>query len=519
MSWLLAVAPILLLVALVARSRWSTGAKAVLTAAAATVIAAIAFQSGPGVLAVAVGKGLWSGIWILYVVWPALLLYQVGVGAGLDRMGATFANVLPREVENVLLVAWVFPSFIQGVAGFGTPIAMAAPLLLAMGVGPVLAVALPLVGYHWSVTFGSMGSSFYMAAVTANLGPGEQARFAGEAALMLTVNMLLAGMLVCLLHGGVRSLREGARMLAVAGGAMAVVLNLVVRLEPSIGSLAAGAAGLAAVGGLRARSRVGVRAPSRPSTVAAAVGGTAPSLTVLLPYGYLLIAVLAVLVPPASRAFVQDHLLLAPSFPATRTGFGITNEAVAQYTPIALLGHPGTYILLSAVLGYLTYRATGTWADATTGGVLRTWLGKARRSSLSVLALTVLATVMVDSGMVRAIAEGAAGFTGAAFPALSPVIGAVGSFTTGSTTTSNALFAALQHDVADLIGVQPAHLLAAQTVGGNVGNVLAPVVMLIGVTAIDGEEHMDAVFRRVARPAALRTAVTIAATFVLTTTG
>ncbi|PWG74231.1 lactate permease, partial [Enterococcus hirae] len=85
---------------------------------------------------------------ILYVIWPALLLYHVAARAGLDRMGSVFANVLPREVENVLLVAWVFPSFIQGVAGFGTPIAVAAPLLLAMGLRPVLAVALPLVGYH-----------------------------------------------------------------------------------------------------------------------------------------------------------------------------------------------------------------------------------------------------------------------------------------------------------------------------------------------------------------------------------
>jgi lactate permease len=539
-SWLLAVLPIVLLVVLVLRSRWTTAVKALLTAAVAIVIGAVAFGAGPQVLGVGIGKGVWTGIWILYVIWPALLLYHVAARAGLDRMGGVFANVLPRDVENVLLVAWVFPSFIQGVAGFGTPIAVAAPLLLAMGVRPVLAVALPLVGYHWSVTFGSMGSSFYMGALTAGIGAETQAVYATDAALILGVNMLVSGVLVCLLHGGLDSLRRGARMLAITGGAMFLALNLVVRVEPAVGSLAAGAAGLATVLVLRSRR---ARSPQTSDTVLARVpvgaGPVPPSaaggsedrlagprgtdgpdtprrpLVVLLPYAYLLLLVLAVFLPAASRSFVKEHLLIGPSFPATETSLGVANEAVASWTPIALLGHPGTYILLSAVLGYLTYRWTRIWPEGELRGTVRSWVAQARRSSLSVIALAVLATVMVDTGMVRTIAEGAAAVTGALFPAVSPVIGAIGSFTTGSTTTSNALFSALQRDVAHLIQIDPAHLLAAQTTGGNIGNSLAPVVMLIGVTAVGAEDDMDAVFRRVAPSAGVLMLVAIALTFLM----
>lgn len=536
-SWLLAVLPIPLLVVLVLRSGWSTAAKAVATTTVAITIGATAFGAGPLVLAVGVGKGVWTGVWILYVIWPALLLYHVAARAGLDRMGDVFSNVLPREIENVLLVAWVFPSFIQGVAGFGTPIAVAAPLLMAMGVRPVLAVALPLIGYHWSVTFGSMGSSFYMGALTAGLDATGQAMFAREAALILGVNMLVSGALVCLVHGGRHSLREGTRMVAVTGTAMFVALTLAVRVEPAVGSLAAGAAGLASIFVLRGRrTRESATAEVRGSrTVAVGAGTTLPPvrggsvdavpprhapepsrpLVVLLPYAYLLVLVLAVFLPPASRAFVKAHLLVGPSFPATETSLGLVNDAVTTYTPIALLGHPGTYILLSAVLGYVTYVRTQTWPAGKLSSTVRTWATQAWRSSLSVVALAVLATVMVDTGMVRTIAEGAAAVTGSVFPAVSPIIGGIGSFTTGSTTTSNALFSALQRDVAHLISVEPAHLLAAQTSGGNIGNSLAPVVMLIGVTAVGAEDQMDAVFRRVVRPAIVLIVVAIALTFLL----
>lgn len=576
-QWLLAVLPIALLVALVLRDRLPTAITAAVTTVTAIVVAALTFGSGPQVLAVAVGKGLWTGLWILYVIWPALLLYHVARRVGFDRMGHVLSSILPRRVETVLLVAWVFPSFVQGVAGFGTPIAIAAPLLLSLGVGKVRSVALPLIGYQWSVTFGSMGSSFYMGALTAGLTGSEFFFYARDAALILGVNLIVTGALVCLVYGGAQALREGARMLAVCGVLMAVALNVAVRVEPAIGSLAAGAAGFLGVVALRALSRV---VPVRPDATAsdplrAVAGGDGPvagdnprgwrrrlpgdlagarsattaapaatlvagapawdivapdtptvgdgngsspprrPLLVTLPYGYLLVLVLAVFLPPASRAFVKTNWLVGPSFPGTTTALGFDTAAVSPFTPIALLGHPGTYILAAAALGLLTYRLAGIWPAGALPGTLRTWLGQVRKASPSVVALTTLATVLVDAGMVRTIAVGAAEVTGALFPAVSPMIGALGSFTTGSTTTSNALFSALQRDVALLIGLHPSELLAAQTAGGNIGNAFAPVVILIGATAVGARERVSEIFRLVLPPVAVLLAVVVVLTFLL----
>lgn len=566
--WCLAISPIVLLVALVLKSRLGTTVDALITVVAAGLVAVAAFGAGSDVLGVALGKGVWTGIWILFVIWPALLLFHLARRVGLDRMGPVLTSILPARTENIMIVAWIFPSFVQGVAGFGTPVAVAAPLLVSMGVRPVKAVALTLVGYHWSVTFGSMGSSFYIGALTGGLTSGEIGRYADAAALILGINVLVSGVLVALMSGGWKALREAAVMITVAGSTMAVTLYGAVQVEPAVGSLAAGAAGLLSVALLRplrrrASARIAVDGDSRIAGTGAATPGVAmmsphggaqdvaPSnlavlqhpeadghaapasgsglspaspdaaepvarpIVVLLPYVYLLIAVMAVFVPSGPRGWVKSHLLVGPSFGATETSFGLHNPAVATYSPIAVLGHPGSYILLASVIGVVTYRLARVWPRGELRPALGGWVRQAGRSSLSVIGLATVATVMVDAGLVRMIAIGVADVAGAGFAPFSPLIGMVGSFTTGSTTSSNALFAALQRDIALLIDVRPSELLAAQTAGGNVGNALAPVVVLIGATAVGAREEVRTIFRSVLGPAAVLVGVVMAATVVL----
>jgi lactate permease len=515
--WLAALAPIATLLVLVLHGRLKTPRVAAVAAGAAIVIALGVFGADWNLVAVGGGKGLWTGIWILYVIWPALLLFQLANRAGLTGIGGALAGILPTRTENLLIVAWVLPSFVQGVAGFGTPIAVAAPLLVAMGVSRRHAVALPLIGYHWSVTFGSMGSSFYMGALTAGLVQPELGSYSAKAAVTLGLNALLAGALVCLMIGGWRALREGAVMLATTGTVMAATLVLAAQAEPSIASVSAGAAGLATVPVLRlVRSRRGapslvdvVTAPPLPEGGVRGTGVESPQspgqwrwLRVLTPYAILLALVLPVFLSPGPRDFVKSNFLVGPSFGATETSYGLFNRAVPLHSPIALLGHPGTYLLVAALVGAIVYLRLGLVSRADITPTIRSWLKQARSSSPSVLLLAGLAGVMVEAGMIRLLAEGTVLVTGGLFPLLSPMLGALGSFATGSTTTSNALLAALQGRVATLIGIAPSTLIAAQTAGGNVGNSLAPVVILVGAGSVGASEEIGAILRTVARPAA-----------------
>jgi lactate permease len=523
--WLLAVSPVVVLLALVLLGI-KTGRAAGIVFAWVVVLGLLAFEAPADLLALATGKGLWLGVWILCVVWPALLLYRLASTAGLERIGRIFTSVLPRRRENLLIVAWIFPSFIQGIAGFGTPIAVAAPLLLAMGWSKSRAVIYPLIGYHWAVTFGSMGSSFYMASLTARLSDPDEALFALFASSFLAVNCLLAGALVLLLDGGREGLKEGWRVLLAAGIPMAATLILVASLVPAVASLAAGTAGLVGVSvygawhrrSARSRSEVVARREEEDGREA---GSTRTELdrerpvALLSPYLYLLALALPVFLWPPSREWIQQAVVLGFDFPATATGRGWTNPAVTTFNPIRLFAHPGFYIVLAVITGYVTYRMTGLWRPGGGSATLRAWARSLPQSSISVLLLAAVATLLVDTGMVDTLARGIADVAGSGFPLLAPAVGAMGSFVTGSTTSSNALFAALQAEVAVLVDLPAPVLLAAQTAGGNVGNAIAPVVILIGATAVDALEETGQILRACLVPVAVLLVAVVLATLVL----
>ena len=107
-------------------------------------------------------------MFILYVVWPALLLYRVTDQAGgYEALRQGITRFSRNELFLVVALGWVFSSFLQGIAGFGTPIAVVAPLLVAFGVRPVYAVVIPLIGHLWAKFFGTLGVSWSQRSLSA----------------------------------------------------------------------------------------------------------------------------------------------------------------------------------------------------------------------------------------------------------------------------------------------------------------------------------------------------------------
>lgn len=514
---LLAVAPVIVLLALVLWGRFSTLVNASVTVLLTLALGGLAFGADLTTLSFGFAKGAWVGVWILYVIWPALLMHHLATRVGMKSLGRVVSGLMPTRTANVLLLAWILPSFIQGVSGFGVPIAVAAPLLVAMGVDKVRAVALPLIGYHWAVGFGSMGSSFYMAVLTSHLDPTETSDLAREAAILLGVDAMLSGILVALVYAGRKGLREAWPLLVVAGPVMALTQFLVAHVEPAIGALTSGAAGIGAAFVLQSLWwRVRRTNGQHPQEHEAA--DVEKARLAALPYALLALVALVVVVPAVTRTWSKQHLLLGPSLPSTRGGTAGPNAAVEVYNPIAVASHPGTFLLVACGASILAWRLSGHWPRRAWGETWRPALRQALKSSPSVILLASVAGVLVDTGMTSTLARGAADLAGPAYALFVPSIGALGSFITGSTTSSNALFSSLQAEAAGLLGFPVAPLLAGQLAGGNIGNSLAPVVALLGIGAIGGGVEMSAVLRRTLLPGLVLLTTTTALAWLLITT-
>lgn len=448
------------------------------------VLGALVYGAGPGVLAVALGKGLWLGVWISFVVVPALLLFRIAMAGGLAKTGIVFERVSDRPREQVLLVAWLGASLFQGVAGFGAPIAITAPLLLAMGISAVRAVTYPLVGYCWSVTFGSMATSYYTAVVTSGADAATIARFTLLVAVLLGGLAVLSGLAVAAMDGGWDGVRRSFAFVVVVGVPMAGVLVLVALVAPAVASTAAAATGIViAAVYCRVRARLQRRPRHRGEP-----GELRQGLLVLLPYGALVVILLTVFLVPVWQDWIDHGAVLGFSFPETTTGRGWVNAAAEPYRPMPLLSHPGTYLLLVCAFAVVLFRRTRIWQGPSVRTVLVDWLRATPKAAAPVIVFAVFALLLTDTGMIQDVARVISSLFGSHVLLIAPIIGALGSFLTGSSTSSNAVFAPLQAQAAGLAGVDQGFALAGQAAGANVGNSTAPVVITVGASTV-GAEH------------------------------
>ena len=500
-SWGLASLPILLLVGLMIGRRWGAARAGPAGWLAAAVTALLAFGARLDLLAVAQAKAFYQALDVLLIVTAAYLLYRVvDEAGGVEALAAALPGVTADRGMQALLIAWVFASFLQGVGGFGVPVVVTAPILASLGFGPLVSVVAPSIGHAWSVTFGSLGSSFQALMATTGL-PGEV--MAGPAAAVLGLIGLGCGAWVAWLADGKRGLRRLALPVLVIGTSMSAVQYLLaVHRLWNLAGFGAGMAGLA-VGLVMARRRRGLMGgpptvPIRSRELALALAG----------YAALIVITFAlVLVRPVGEAL--GGVVLQARFPETVTSLGYRTPAEAGKA-IVLLRHAGAALTYSAAVAYLLYAAAGRLRPGAAGrilvstgrGVLSSWVG--------IASMVSMVSIMTHAGMTDVLARGLAAGAGPAFPLVAPWIGALGAFISGSNTSSNLLFGLLQRRTAELLGLTAAWVLAGQTAGGAIGSVVSPAKVVVGAASLRGdgpppEEAM--VLRRLLIPAGILVAV------------
>lgn len=464
MNLAFALAPIALLLVLLLGARWSAASAGAASAAVALLLTVTAFDTGTAIVPTVAGpmlEALFQSATILWIIFPALCIHEYQTRSGATALfGRALAGLSDDPRIVALLIAWFFVLFLEGAAGFGTPIALAAPLLVAAGFTPHAALLLALVGNAAAVPFGAIGTP--MAPLIAETGLDPHRLSLAVVLLNASVGWMMATMLVRIAAIDRLAPAGGA---IIWGGGAAVLFFLPSALIawttgselPTLGGALAG--GLAFGLLVRRRARAAGSMDDMPS------GGALARAA--LPY---LIVVGLILVTR-----------LVPPFEAILRGVAIDWTTDGGYAgTVAPLHHPGTMLMVAFVAGGLLVRGGGTQLPGAVCDAAR----RLPRVALALVAVLTLARTMVHSGMIELLASATANAIGGALPLISPMFGALGAFVTGSGTASNILFAGFQASAAQQAGVPPMLTVAAQAVGAAAGNLIAPHNIVAGAATV-----------------------------------
>lgn len=503
---LMAAVPVALMFLLMLGFHWGVSSAAAVSMLASVMVGVFFYRADLNLLSVEATKGIWSALGILIVVWPAILIYEITAQAhAFDAIRSTIAHVSPNILLQILAIGWVFASFLQGVTGFGVPVAVIAPLLLAMGLKPVWAIVIPLLGQAWGNTFGTLAAAWDALVQQAALDGSTLARTVFWAAFFLFLVNFLTGIFICVIYGGKAAVWKGAPAVllisAIQGGGEVLLSQFNTALccfLPSCLSLCA----VFALG----RTRL-YREPWALKTSPIIYDCTSQQLSdknvcklsfhqAFLPYYVLTGLTLAVLlIPSVNKLFGSCSIAL--SFEETSTPLGVVNNAVEAFSPITPFTNSGFFLLVAALTGYIFFYWKGCYTQGSTRIILRGLLNKAIPVSLSMIILMVTARIMSGSGQILVLARGTSAIAGSIYVFFAPFVGMLGTFVTGSNVSSNVLFTQFQQGIAEILDKDTAVILAAQTAGASLGSIISPSKLVLGTTAVGIIGQEDNVLKKV----------------------
>jgi len=495
LNWLLAFAPVIVILICMLGFKWGGSKAGAVSWFTALIIGIFHFGGGPALIAYSQVQAVLQTLDILYIIWAALLLFHVADEAGAVRMiGLELPKLTGDRMMQGLLIGWLFASFLQGMGGFGVPVAVAAPLLVGLGFNPVQAVVMASIGTGWAVNFGSLATSFQTLMAVTNL-PGPL--LAPAAAVLLGIAGFACGAIIAYMSAGWKALLRSLPAILVLGAVMGGVQYwLATHLLWTLGATGGAMVGLVVGVGLTrlplyhlphedARSLGAVDDPAIPGAVDNTSADTVKRSLPIAVSAYVVLVILIFasnLVQPLEAFLNQVKLVL--KFPQLTSAFGVVTAA-GNGRAISIFGHPGSILIYSAIIAYFIYKRAGYYKPGAAGRILSKVAHGAVNSSLGIAAMVGMATVMSNTGMTDVLAKGISQVFGRTlYPVAIPFIGALGAFITGSNNSANVLFAGLQMRTAQLLGLSVPFVLGSQTAGGSLGSIMAPAKIIVGCSTV-----------------------------------
>ncbi|MDT5334846.1 MAG: lactate permease [Mycobacterium sp.] len=520
-SALVAAIPLLLLFVLLGALKMTAWVASLISLAVSLVIAIVIYGMPVGQAMLAGTEGAAFGFFpILWIVINAIWVYQMTVETGhFDVLRRSFASVSDDQRVQAIIIAFSFGALMEALAGFGTPVAVTSVMLMALGFQPMKAAVLALVANTAPVAFGAMATPIITLGRVTELPADTLGAMIGRQTPLLALFVPLA--LVAIVDGR-RGIRETWRVAVVCGIVFAVAQYatsnfLSVPLADVVASLLSAAAvvamvriwrpartthpapavvaGSAATGGREGAAdepdqdfaeRAVVAHDHRDDTV----DSRADVVKAYAPYG-IIIAVFVVCQIGAVKKLL-DKATITFNWP----GINVVDAdgdplSLGKFT-LNLLTTPGTQMLVAGVLTMVALRLSVPRAVRAYGATLH----QLRWAILTVMTVLALAFVMNVSGQTITLGTWMAG-AGAAFALLSPILGWLGVAVTGSDTSSNSLFGALQVTAANQAGLSDILMAASNSSGGVLGKMISPQNLAIAAAAVGLHGKEGEIFRRV----------------------
>lgn len=482
LSALLAVVPILFIFWALIIQKMKGYLASLLATALAILIAITAYGMPVKLALLSTANGALYGLFpICWIIITAVFLFNLTIKSGqFEIIKHYMASITSDRRLQALLIAFSFGSFLEGMAGFGAPVAITAALLVGLGFNPLYAAGLCLIANTAPVAFGSVGIPITVASQVTSIPEMAISQMVGRTLPILSVFLPLY---LVVIMAGFRKAREVWPAIVVAGVSFAFLQGFSSNtLGPALPDVLAGIGSIVSLIVLLKywKPKSTWRFPNEPvPTITTDVHYTnGQILRALSPFILMTIVIIAWGLKPVKDVFnaVGQVQFAFPGLHNIILDSG--GKAIPHLFKFNYLSASGTAILLSALIA--TPLVGLTYGQA--GKVFLQTLRQLTFPIITIAAVLGFAYIVNDSGISITMAEALAN-TGVLFPFFAPMLGWLGVFITGSDTSANALFGKLQATTATSLGIDPVVTVSANVSGGVIGKMISPQSIAVAAAA------------------------------------
>jgi lactate permease len=508
---LFAALPLLVLFVLLGVLRLRAWTAALIALGIAIGVAVLIYPMPVDQALLAASEGAVFGFFpILWIVVNAIWIYNMTVHTGhFDVLRRSFARVSDDQRIQGVIIAFCFGALLEALAGFGTPVAITSVMLIALGFTPIRAATVALVANTAPVAFGALAVPITTLAAVTGLPEGDLAAMVGRQTPLLGV---FVPVVLVLIVDGTRGVRQTLPATITCGVTFAVAQYVTSNhfSAPLTDIVAALVSVAATVAVLRVWKpahvhRGGTGEPARTSAPSAPIGTAGTALgedeeerrddgrevfRAYAPYGIVVAVFALAQIPVLKQAITSTTVTF--SWPGLHLQTASGTPSTLSVFKFDWLAAGGSLLVLAALI---TIPVIGISARQALLALGRTYRQLAA-AIVTVMAVLALAYVMNASGQTATLGTWMAG-AGALFALLSPILGWIGVAVTGSDTSSNSLFGALQVAAAQQAGLSPVLMAAANSSGGVLGKMISPQNLAIAAAAVGMSGREGDLFRKV----------------------